>query len=156
MAPILRRVVRRWGSERGAEFVEFALAFPLLLLVVLGIMDFGLMFQQYEVITNAAREGARLASLPAYQNSTDVAARVNQYITASFLSGGGTVGVTGPTTGTISVGGGKCVSTVTVQVTYPNQFLFVSGIMGYFGGSMGTKTLTGSSTMRTEIAAAGC
>ena len=37
-------------SERGAELIEFALIFPLLLLVLLGIVDFGFLFQRYEVL----------------------------------------------------------------------------------------------------------
>ena len=51
-------------GERGAELVEFALVFPMLLLVMLGIMDFGFLFQRYEVLTAAAREGARSPSSP--------------------------------------------------------------------------------------------
>ncbi len=53
-----------WACERGAELVEFAFVFPTLLLVMLGIIDFGFLFQRYEVVTNAAREGARVAILP--------------------------------------------------------------------------------------------
>jgi len=70
-------------EERGAALVEFALALPLLLVVIGGIVDFGFTFQRYEVITNAAREGARMASLPGYgQNSVD--ARVRDYIAAGL------------------------------------------------------------------------
>ena len=54
---------RRLASER-AELIEFALVFPLLLMVVLGIVDFGFLFQRMEVVTNAAREGARIACVP--------------------------------------------------------------------------------------------
>ena len=61
-----------------------ALAMPLLMLIVLGIMDFGLMFQQYEVLTNAAREGARIAVLPNYSDA-DVQARVTSTSTRVFL-----------------------------------------------------------------------
>ena len=61
---------RFWASERGAELVEFAFVFPTLLLVMLGIIDFGFLFQRYEVVTNAAREGARVAILPGYQTPT--------------------------------------------------------------------------------------
>ena len=49
--------------------MEFALTLPLLLVVIAGIVDFGFVFQRYEVITNAAREGARLASLPGYRRT---------------------------------------------------------------------------------------
>ena len=53
-------------SQAGAELVEFALVLPILLLVFGGIVDFGLLLQRQQVITNAAREGARLAVLPGY------------------------------------------------------------------------------------------
>ena len=72
-------------SERGAELVEFALVFPMLLLVMLGIMDFGFLFQRYEVLTAAAREGARIAILPGYTDA-DVQARVTAYLTAGGLT----------------------------------------------------------------------
>jgi Flp pilus assembly protein TadG len=52
------------GNETGAELIEFAFVLPLLLLVIVGIFDFGFLFQRYEVVTNAAREGARAAVLP--------------------------------------------------------------------------------------------
>jgi Flp pilus assembly protein TadG len=156
---IVRRLKR---CESGAEFIEMALAFPLLMLVVLGIFDFGLLFQQYEVITNAAREGARIAILPAYSTTlaaqkANAAARVNQYINNSFLSGGGpqpSVVVADPQSVVI---GGVCMTTVQVTVSYQHAFPFVGGIVRYFGGSSwGAATLNGRSTMRTEIAAATC
>ena len=75
---------RFWACERGAELVEFAFVFPTLLLVMLGIIDFGFLFQRYEVVTNAAREGARVAILPGYADA-DVQARVNQYLTRRRL-----------------------------------------------------------------------
>ena len=66
-------------GERGAALVEFALALPLLLVVLAGIVDFGFVFQRYEVVTNAAREGARLATLPGY-DATAVEFRVRNYV----------------------------------------------------------------------------
>ena len=62
MAQILKTRCSRWRSEDGAQLVEFALVLPMLLLVVLGIAEFGFIFQRYEVVTNAAREGARIAT----------------------------------------------------------------------------------------------
>src|SRR3954462_11071045 len=81
---VVRR--NRWRSERGAELIEFVLVMPLLLLVMCGIFGFGFLFQRYEVLTNAAREGARLAALPGY-TETDVTARVNAYLTAGGVPG---------------------------------------------------------------------
>ena len=50
-------------DERGQAVVELALTLPLLLLIVMGMFDFGVMFQRYEIVTNAAREGARVGVL---------------------------------------------------------------------------------------------
>ena len=61
--------LKRWRllrSEHGAELIEMAVVTPLLLLLVFGIVDFGFMFQRYVVLTNAAVEGARVASMPGY------------------------------------------------------------------------------------------
>jgi Flp pilus assembly protein TadG len=97
MAQITDLKLRRklWTCERGAELVEFAFVFPTLLLVMLGIIDFGFLFQRYEVVTNAAREGARVAILPGYADA-DVQARVTQYLTAGGLTGTATTTVGAP------------------------------------------------------------
>ncbi len=52
---------------------------PILLLVIAGIVDFALMFQRFLVVSNAAREGARIAVLPGYTQA-DVQNRVTQYV----------------------------------------------------------------------------
>jgi Flp pilus assembly protein TadG len=144
------RVLR---SERGAELIEFALVFPTLLLVMLGICDFGFLFQRYEVVTNAAREGARVAILPGYGDG-DVTTRVNQYITASGIPGTATTTVGAPQT--IAVGG-QCITVRPVTVAYNHQFIFLGPIIGLMGGSgFSNKTLTATSSMRSEIAAESC
>ena len=52
---------RRGHRSRGQGLVEFALVFPLFILLVMAIVDLGLSVFAYNSITNAAREGARLA-----------------------------------------------------------------------------------------------
>jgi len=47
-------------AERGIELLEFALVLPLLLVLLLGIFDFGAAFALRQKMTNAAREGARI------------------------------------------------------------------------------------------------
>ena len=47
-------------NERGQSMVEFAIMLPLLILIVMGILEFGMMMNSYLGINNAAREGARL------------------------------------------------------------------------------------------------
>jgi Flp pilus assembly protein TadG len=143
----------RLVNECGAELVEFALIFPMLLLVMLGIMDFGFLFQRYEVLTAAAREGARIAILPGYTDA-DVQARVNAYLTAGGLTEPATVSVGAPQTVTL---GSQCISIRPVTVTYTHQYLFVGPIMAFFGEpALGSRPLNATSAMRSENAAETC
>jgi Flp pilus assembly protein TadG len=144
---------RRLTQEKGAELIEFALVFPLLLLVVVGIMDFGLLLRQYEVLTNAAREGARVAVLPGYAPA-DVQARVNQYLVASGMAAAPTPPVVSPPQA-VDVGG-ACITLTGVTVSYPYNFLFLGGIGGYFGGSYTSTTLSATASMRYEGGAMAC
>ena len=144
---------RRLACDKGAELIEFALVFPLLLLVMFGIMDFGLLFQRYETVTNAAREGARIAVLPGYAQA-DVEARVTQYLAAAGLTATPTIAYTAPQALNV---GGACVTITGVTVGYPHQYLFIGKIIGLFGGSgFTTKTLTATARMRYEGAASAC
>jgi Flp pilus assembly protein TadG len=147
--------LKDWSAEEGAELIEFALTFPLLLLVTMGIIDFGLLFQRYEVITNASREGARISVLPGY-GAADIEARVNQYLQGTSLSAA-TVTTNVGTPTPVSVGvGGACMTVTPVTVSYDHQYMFVGGIITYFGSSLGTKTLSATTSMRSEIAAVAC
>jgi Flp pilus assembly protein TadG len=58
-----QRSSSRNARDRGATAVEFALVLPLLLLIVFGIIDFGRLLNAQLTLTQAAREGARLAAL---------------------------------------------------------------------------------------------
>jgi Flp pilus assembly protein TadG len=148
----LKRARSRWTDASGAELIEFALVFPLLLFVVLGIIDFGFLFQRFEVVTNAAREGARVAVLPGYSDA-DVQTRVNQYLTAGGLTGPSTTSVGAPQLLPV---GGLCVTLRPVTVAYPYTYSFIGGIAGYFGGSFTNKTLRATVAMRNELPAGSC
>lgn len=145
---------RRFADQSGAEVIEFALVLPLLLLIVMGIIDFGLIFRTYEVITNAAREGARIGVLPGYGNA-DIIARVDQYVQAAGLGGPGTATTTPGALQQVAIGG-SCISVKPVTVSMTHTYLFLGDIASYFGGSFGTKTLTATSAMRAEAPAAAC
>jgi len=58
---VLKNFYRLKRKEDGQSVVEFALVLPILLMVVLGIMEFGWLFYGNIVMTSAAREGARVA-----------------------------------------------------------------------------------------------
>jgi Flp pilus assembly protein TadG len=149
------RATARWSDESGAELIEFALVLPLLLLVLLGIIDFGFLFQRYEVVTNAAREGARVAVLPGYGDA-DVQARVDQYLTAGGLTAAhGPAVIAHPAAVAVA---GYCSAVTTVTVTYPHTYSFVAGVAGYFGanGLAARNSLTATAEMRNELPGGGC
>lgn len=56
----MKRVLTK---ERGSGLVEFGIVFMLLVTMMLGIVEFGLIMKDYQVLDHAAREGARSASI---------------------------------------------------------------------------------------------
>ena len=57
------KISPRLRRDDGQAFVEFAIVLPLLVMLVLGICQFGLAFHNYLSITDAARVGARAAAV---------------------------------------------------------------------------------------------
>lgn len=77
----------RKSREDGAALVEFAVVAPLLILLVLGIVEFGWLFGQYNDVRHGAREGARYASVDA-----GTAVEIRDYVCGSMdLTSGGAV-----------------------------------------------------------------
>lgn len=62
-------------NKRGQAMVEFALILPIFVLLLMGILEFGLFFNSYINVTFASKEGARVAAL-------DTSAS-NQFITTA-------------------------------------------------------------------------
>lgn len=58
-------------SNKGQELVEYALIAPLLILLLLGIMEFAMVILSYNTIANVAREGARFAVAANNQDQID-------------------------------------------------------------------------------------
>ena len=59
----MRKLRRKARTDRGAVAVEFALILPVLLLIVVGTIEFGRVYSQVQVYNGAAREGARCAAV---------------------------------------------------------------------------------------------
>lgn len=157
----IARLVRRVGGHRGAELIELALVTPILLMIIAGIFDFGMLFRAWEVVTNAAREGARVGVLPAYTLDDNVRVRVEQYMQASGVATACSLqalagGVCPPSACSVCVqtqamatpAGTYTARVVTVTVTQPLPSLAVIG--AFFGGNFGTIDLSSTSGMRTE------
>ena len=140
------------GSDRGAVLIEFALTLPLFLLLVVGMFDFGFAFHQYLVMTNAAREGARMRVLPGYGNQ-DAVDRVSAYLTAGGISGTPTTTVT--THSVTSCPGCPAFDAVNVNVQMNYTFSMLGPFAAIFGSTFGTVSLSATSVMRMEVAAGG-
>jgi len=152
MAKLMSRVrdliAQLHKKDDGAELIEMAIVLPLLLLLIMGMVDFGFLFQRYLVLTNAAVEGARVASLPGYTNA-DVTARVTSYAT-----NGGVLGPVNAVTVPVTLPGPWPGSQVTVTHVYTYQY--VGPIASLFGSGTapGSVTITSRATMRNQVAGA--
>lgn len=62
------------ANEDGQAIVEFALVLPLLMALLLGIVQFGILWNNYETITDAARIGARKAAVARFYGDNGAAA----------------------------------------------------------------------------------
>jgi Flp pilus assembly protein TadG len=100
-------------DERGQTAVEFALVAPLLIVLLLGIVQFGVAFHNYVTLTDAARAGARQAIVARFSGGTTDAAKQSVRDAASTLDQSQlNVDVSDPAWGTAG-------SLVTVTATYP-------------------------------------
>jgi Flp pilus assembly protein TadG len=138
-------------DQRGAALLEMAFTLPLLLLISVSIFEFGRAFEVWQVLTNAAREGARVAVLPGISDAM-VTARVQQYANAGVLDAGVTPTVTIQRNSTISYGSGTA-SGSKVTVTYPFKFIVLQSVVRLVvnGSTVGAPfTMAASATMRNE------
>lgn len=126
--------MRGQRRERGAAVVEFALVVPILLLLVMGIAEFGRAYYIQTTLSQAAREGVREMALK--NNATDARSTTKSSASPLVL-----------TDGQISVFPSTCVTSgttpaemATVTITYPVAFLTT-----LFGNGV---TLKGKGVMR--------
>jgi Flp pilus assembly protein TadG len=121
---------RRWKDERGAVAVEFALVFPLLMLVLFGVIEYGAVYNAQLLVTGAAREAAREMAVTGSTGSA---------VSAALNASPGLVPALSADDIAFS---GACApgTDVTVTVDYEKPFL-----TGFFGA---TVDLTGTATRR--------
>jgi Flp pilus assembly protein TadG len=136
----LEKLCRSCRKNRGgATVVEFAIVAPILVLLVFGMIEFGRMVMVQQVLTNAAREGARVGVLDS-STVTDVQTTVNTYLTGGGVSGA-TVTVT---PNPLSSAGYGAPVTVTVSVPFSQVSWLPSPMF------LKTTSLSASTVMRRE------
>ena len=121
------RECRARRGERGAALLEMALTLPLMLLVAIGIVEFGRAYQTWQVLTNAAREGARIAVLPGIDDAT-VTSRVQSYMSDGQLPNSATATIAITRNNTIAIGASGTATASRVTVNYPFTFMVLQPI----------------------------
>ncbi len=114
-------------NERGSALVEAAMITPLVLLIMVGIFEVGRAFQTWQVLTNAAREGAR-ASVVVGANAATIEALVKQYMSDGQLAGAQTANVVVNQDASIEVNG-ESVGASQVTVDYPFDFIVLNPVV---------------------------
>jgi len=143
--------MKRTRGERGTALVEAAVTIPLLLLISVGIFEFGRAYQTWQILTNAAREGARIAVLPNAATSA-VEARVREYMQGGQLPQYDVAAVTLNRNATISING-QPVTASLVTVDYPFTFIVlrpVARLVDPASGAGGSITMRATALMRNE------
>ncbi|MCA9197719.1 MAG: pilus assembly protein [Planctomycetales bacterium] len=129
---------RRQPSRKGAALTEFAIVAPFLFLMLVGMIEFGRTLMVQHMITSAAHEAAREASLPSATEAS-VTAIVDRHLEASNLSN---VAVTIDP----EIDDAEAGDTITVTVTQPISSITVMGGR-WFGAGF---NLSSSSSVRKE------
>ncbi len=152
----MKKMIKRLRCQKGVAAVEFAIILSVLMMVILGIIEFGLLMYDKQVITNASREGARAGIVVVVPRVSDagIQAVVNNYIATNLISFGST-----PTSPVITICPGlNCDPSsdrndmdfgdeLTVTVTYDYDFLVLPD---FVAGLTGVQTLVATAVMRME------
>ena len=143
----------RTRGSSGQSLIEFALVLPMLLVLVFGIVEFGNAWRHYQLITNTAREGARVAVLP---SST---ATIVDSVIDDRLNGSGLDANQATVTLKILDFGDPSYSNSadTVTIAYDYNFVFLGpvvdlmcAVFGCAPGGFSSVQLSSTSIMRNE------
>jgi hypothetical protein len=126
------------SRERGASAVEFALVAPILIMLVLGIIQFSIAYNDLQGVHAAAREGARYGSLPTTDQG-EIETRVNEALDGVPMEAPPDIQVS-------YQGGGSCQDADTVKVVVIATFKVIPFWVPYFDSA----TVTGKGEFRCE------
>lgn len=136
----------RWVRDEGGQaLVEFALITPFLLMMLIGIIEFGRAWNLHQVVTDAAREGARKAAVydPAVTWDT---------VRNTVLARMGAAGVPASAVTVCCPDRGWDAATnvpLNIEVRVPYRFVFFGPLVGWTLGQRDIE-LVASTTMRNE------
>lgn len=137
--------------ERGSAMVEAAISIPLLLVLMVGIFEVGRAYQTWQVLTNAAREGARVSITPS-STQANTTAIIREFMRNGQLSNAATATVAVNKGSSINVNGTP-MSASLVTVDYPFSFIMLQPIVRLVapGATVGGPiTMRATAVMRNE------
>ena len=154
MTTLINKVRKLFRADNGTQMIEFAIVFPVLLLLFAGTTELGRLFYTYTTLAKATRGGARYLSLAADVNTSTTAGK-NIVLCGNAAGCGGAgqpavilpnlqannIVVTPPATG------GVATKYVTVAITNYTYQPLVFNLSAMTGGNFNI-TLTPSTTMR--------
>ena len=129
-------------KQRGTAAVEFAIVLPVLVLLLFGTIEFGLLLYNQQVMTNASREGARagIVSQTPRVSDGEIAAVVTAYCGENLV----TFGAENAPVCQVARSGTAFGDDLTVDVTYNYAFLVLSNL------GFEPKTLMARTVMKQE------
>ncbi len=130
-------------TERGAVAAEFALLLPVLLTILFGIIEFGMIMYSREVITNASREGARAGIVQTFPKPSggEITAIATNYLTGTGIN---------PADVTFNVAGAGGANPATLMVTATYNYPWLIPYIPTMVGLPSPLVLTGQTVMRHE------
>jgi Flp pilus assembly protein TadG len=131
--------------------VETAITIPILLVLMVGIFEVGRAYEHWQVLTNAAREGARMSVTPGSSQS-NTTALIRQYMANGQLTKSATAAVVVNQSASIDVNGTP-VSASAVTVDYPFEFIMLQPVVRLVapGATVGGPiTMRATAIMRNE------
>ncbi|MDW7646419.1 MAG: TadE/TadG family type IV pilus assembly protein [Desulfuromonadales bacterium] len=151
-------ILNKLKEERGAAVVEFAIVVPLLLMLLFGIIDFGVLIYDKAMLTNASREAARagiVAGLSGEERLAQIEAAAQRYLYNDYPSNTGLMLITFAGTQSdpqiltsANLGALTFGDDLTVTVRYPFKFLIIPAFVTSIIDS--DRTIEASTTMRVE------
>jgi Flp pilus assembly protein TadG len=143
--------MRRFTAERGTAVIDAAVTIPILLLVAVGIFECGRAYETWQLLTDAAREGAQIAILP-NPVAGAAEARTRACMQDGQLAKYGTAIVLVNRAAFVEVDG-AAVPASQVTIDYPFEFVLLQPIARLVNGSMAGSAVTmrASTRMRNEM-----
>ncbi len=134
-------------DQRGQSLVELAIAMPIIVLLILGLFDFGRVVIFYSELSNASRAGARVAIVNQSDDSTCLSGDVTFKCAAADVSAG--MGITAGDIPDLVISGSDCAlpSNCTATVTVGYSFAPITPVVSSFFGPV---ALSSSTTMPIE------